>query len=95
MKNIIYRAVLEKGTETDTEIYVTQEVNGFGVFLSEHDLGMELLKWFPDYMRDKAIEWGVQEAIAQRIVGPMIREAREKFQNDLDEYNRDLEEVKK
>ena len=66
MENVIYQKLIvpvreaEDG-DTPTHLFVTKENNGYGVFLDGFS-GQELLKWFPLYRSDEAIEYGVNHA---------------------------------
>ena len=71
MENDIYRKTIvpsreSQDGESPTVLYVTKEVNGYGVFLTGYhvDYGT-LLKWFSS--RDDAIEYGVSEAESRLI----------------------------
>lgn len=62
MKNEIYNRTIYPAKdspdgETSTQIIVTEEVNGYGVFRSDYD-GLVLLKWY-DCIRADAIEFAV------------------------------------
>jgi len=64
--NVLYQKLIvpsrdaEDG-DTPTHLVVTEENNGYGVFLNGLK-GAELLKWFARYERDDAIEYGVNRA---------------------------------
>jgi hypothetical protein len=57
--------------ETPTLLIVTQEANGYGVFITSFDDGDKLLKWFGPSDKYTAIEHGVftaDEMLQQRAV---------------------------
>lgn len=74
MENEIYRKTIVPSKEatdgeTPTVLHITEENNGFGVFLTDSDYPTygKLLKWFSPYERNQAIEYGVMEAEAMLI----------------------------
>lgn len=70
MNNVIYESVtLPAGQSPDGEtpsvVYVTEESNGFFVWLGSYDGGIGFLQWFR--WRSIAIEYGVDTARKLRI----------------------------
>lgn len=66
MKNVIYQGVTRPASEapdgeTPSLVLVTEEVNGFAVWTSSHDEGVELVCFhhYPNADRSGAIENGV------------------------------------
>jgi len=79
MEHVLYRKLIvpcreaEDG-DTPTHLCVTQENNGYGVFLDGFG-GQELLKWFPLYEgRDTAIEYGVNHA-DEMLIAKALKQA--------------------
>jgi|GEM_PF-6030780 len=66
MNQVLYSKVIVPARdasdgETPTRIQCTQEVSGFGVFITGADKN-EILKWFWEYEKEKAIEFAVDYA---------------------------------
>ena len=71
MENVLYRCVLvpafaARDGETPTTLNVTQEVNGIAVLIDDVDT-TRLLKWFLNWQRDEAIEFGVTYAQTHKL----------------------------
>ena len=63
MNNEIYRGIVVSAMdspdgETPTIVIVTEENNGWGIFLSGHNEGIKLKTWV-SYSRDRAIEQAI------------------------------------
>ena len=70
MKNVIYEAVIipadKSGDDIAAKIILTEEVNGYALFFSDHDGGCVVLQWFNSYERNTAIEQAVKTAASMK-----------------------------
>lgn len=73
MKNVLYEETLMPAAnsvdgESPVKLFVTEEVNGHAVFISGHETGIEILRWFGCESKSNVIKWAVTQAIKDERV---------------------------